>query len=129
MDNEKWVKVIREDVPALQSRRNGKPPIYFDNGCTTPVPGPVIAAMNEYYTSFPGCGGARSRHWFAEEVTSRIEGDAEKGVKGSRDLKRNKESAAKSGTMWQFLSTNVLLCLNTIKKLWIFLKFRRNDYV
>jgi len=86
LDNEKWVKTIREDFPALQSRRNGKPPIYFDNACTTLVPGPVITAMTEYYTGFPGCGGARSRHWFAEEVTSRIEGDAEKGVKGSRTI-------------------------------------------
>lgn len=86
MDTEKWAKAIREDFPALKTQRHGKPPIYFDNACTTLVPKQVIEASNEYYTGFPGCGGARSRHWFAEEVTSRIEGNPEKGIKGSRIL-------------------------------------------
>jgi cysteine desulfurase/selenocysteine lyase len=84
MNDEKWVKLIREDFPALKSRRNGKPPIYMDSACTTLVPQPVIQVMNDYYTGFSGCGGARSRHWFAEEVMSRIEGNPEKGIKGSR---------------------------------------------
>jgi cysteine desulfurase/selenocysteine lyase len=42
--------------------------------------------MNDYYTGFPGCGGARSRHWFAAEVTDRIEGNPEKCIKGSRAI-------------------------------------------
>ena len=63
----------RKDFPALNQLRNGKPPIYFDNSCTTLVPQTVIDAINEYYTQYPGCGGRRSHHWFAEEVTSRIE--------------------------------------------------------
>jgi cysteine desulfurase/selenocysteine lyase len=86
LDTEKWVKAIREDFPALKNRRNGKPPVYFDNACTTLVPRQVIKAINEYYTGFPGCGGARSRHWFAAEVTDRIEGNPDKGIKGSRAL-------------------------------------------
>jgi cysteine desulfurase/selenocysteine lyase len=86
MDDEKWVEKIREDFPSLKRRRNGKPPIYFDNACTTLVPEQVIQAINEYYRGFPGCGGARSRHWFSQEVNDRIEGNAEKGVKGSRTL-------------------------------------------
>ena len=32
------------------------------------------------------CSGGRSRHWFAEEVTSRIEGNSDKGIKGSRRI-------------------------------------------
>jgi cysteine desulfurase / selenocysteine lyase len=86
MDSEKWVTKIREDFPALHVQRNGKPPIYFDNACTTLVPRPVIQSMDDYYTGFPGCGGARSRHWFAEEVNDRIEGNPEKGIKGSRRI-------------------------------------------
>ncbi len=86
MDTEKWVQKIREDFPALKKRRNDKPPIYFDNACTTLVPRQVIEAINEYYTGFPGCGGARSRHWFAAEVNSHIEGNPENGITGSRSL-------------------------------------------
>jgi cysteine desulfurase/selenocysteine lyase len=85
-ESDKWVAAIRKDFPALQNRRNGKPPIYFDSACTTLVPQSVIQAINDYYTGFPGCGGARSRHWFAEEVNNRIEGNQEKGIKGSREI-------------------------------------------
>ncbi len=74
----------RNDFPSLDRRRNEKPPVYLDNACTTLVPRPVIAAMNAYYTDYPSCGGRRSHHWFAEEVTKRIEGNAEQGLKGSR---------------------------------------------
>ncbi len=86
MDNEKFLKSTRKDFPALKNRRNGKPPIYFDNACTSLVPKQVIEAMDEYYTKFPACGGWRSRHWFAEEVRSRIEGNPERGIKGSRQI-------------------------------------------
>jgi cysteine desulfurase/selenocysteine lyase len=86
LDTEKWVKAIRDDFPALKNWRNGKPPIYFDSPCTTLVPNQVIQAMNEYYIGFPGCGGARSRHWFATEVTDRTKGNPEKGIKGSRQI-------------------------------------------
>ena len=86
MDRDEWGLKIREDFPALQARRHGKPPVYFDNACTTLVPEPVLRAMDDYYTAFPGCGGARSRHWFAGEITTGIEGDADKGIKGSRQI-------------------------------------------
>jgi cysteine desulfurase/selenocysteine lyase len=81
-----WVNRIREDFPSLQKRRNGKPPVYFDNACTTLVPQQVIDAINGYYSGFPGCAGARSRHWFAQEVNDRIEGNPEKSIKSSRVL-------------------------------------------
>lgn len=60
---------FRADFPALHQTRNGLPPVYFDNACTTLVPQPVIDSINEYYTRFPACGGRRSHHWFASEVT------------------------------------------------------------
>ena len=86
MDTEKWAENIRADFPSLKRRRRGKPPVYFDNACTTLVPGQVIKAIKDYYTRFPGCAGARSRHWFAREVNDRIEGNPDKGIKGSRAL-------------------------------------------
>jgi cysteine desulfurase/selenocysteine lyase len=86
VDNEQYLKSTRKDFPALKNRRNGKLPIYFDNACTTLVPKLVIDAINKYYAEYPACGGWRSRHWFAEEVRSRIEGNTEKGIKGSRQI-------------------------------------------
>jgi cysteine desulfurase / selenocysteine lyase len=74
----------RDHFPSLKRQRNGNPPIYLDNACTTLVPYSVINSINEYYADFPACGGRRSHHWFAEEVTRRIEGDKGKGVGGSR---------------------------------------------
>jgi len=75
---------FREDFPALERLRNDKPPIYFDNACTTMVPNQVVEAITEYYTKYPACGEKRSRYWFAKEVTSRIEGDLSSGMEGSR---------------------------------------------
>ena len=76
----------REDFPALMGRKNGRPPVYLDNACTTLVPRQVIQAITKYYSEFPACGGGRSRYWFAEEVNDRIEGNPAKGIKGSRPV-------------------------------------------
>jgi len=86
VDSARRLEMIREDFPALTQRRYGKPPVYFDNACTTLVPRQVIEAINEYYTDFPACGGGRSRYWFADEVTGRIEGNPERGIKGTRRI-------------------------------------------
>ncbi len=84
MASEKWLDAVRKDFPALKVQRNGKPPIYFDNACTTFVPVPVIKTINDYYEKHPACGGGRSRYWFTGELADRIEGNPEKGIKGSR---------------------------------------------
>jgi cysteine desulfurase / selenocysteine lyase len=86
VNNDRWVDSVREDFPALTKQKNSEPPIYFDNACTTLAPRQVIEAMNEYYNEFPACGGGRSRYWFAGEVNDRIEGNEEKGIKGSRRI-------------------------------------------
>jgi cysteine desulfurase / selenocysteine lyase len=78
------IEECRSHFPALAQQRNGKPPIYLDNACTTLVPQPVIDSINEYYRNHPGCGGRRSHHWFTEEVNNHIEGNTDKGVQGSR---------------------------------------------
>jgi cysteine desulfurase/selenocysteine lyase len=86
MERRQSIEGCRADFPPLERQRNGKPPLYLDNACTTLVPRPVIAAMNEYYTDYPACGGRRSHHWFAEEVNRRIEGNPDQGIKGSRQI-------------------------------------------
>jgi cysteine desulfurase/selenocysteine lyase len=81
-----FLESAREDFPVLKRLRNGRPPIYFDNACTTLVPQQVIDAITEYYSEYPACGEGRSRYWFAEEVSRRIEGDADTGTRGSRQI-------------------------------------------
>ena len=82
--NNQSLEKFRSDFPALSRRRNGKPPIYFDSACTSLVPRPVIASLLQYYEQYPACGGKRSSHWFAEEVTALIEGKPEAGITGAR---------------------------------------------
>ncbi|HPS33072.1 MAG TPA: aminotransferase class V-fold PLP-dependent enzyme [Anaerolineaceae bacterium] len=66
------IENFRADFPALHQTRNSLPPVYFDNACTTLVPQPVIDELTAYYTEYPACGGRRSHHWFASEVTRRV---------------------------------------------------------
>jgi len=71
---------IREDFPVLSHDIEGKPPIYFDNACMTLKPRQVVDAINEYYTTYPGCGG-RSAHKFALQVTMAYDDTREKAQK------------------------------------------------
>ena len=84
MNPQTYLDNFRIDFPSLARKRNHKPPVYLDNACTTLVPRQVISALNEYYSDFPSCAGRRSHHWFAREVTKRIEGDDEEGIQGAR---------------------------------------------
>jgi cysteine desulfurase / selenocysteine lyase len=84
MTSENVLEWTREDFPALKNRIDGKLPVYFDNACNTLVPQQVIDAITEYYARFPACGENRSQHRFAQEVTDRIEGNLDRGFKGSR---------------------------------------------
>jgi cysteine desulfurase / selenocysteine lyase len=86
LDKSNWIYTIRDDFPALQNTRGSKPPVYLDSACTTLVPQLVIDSINEYYLKYPGCAGARSRHWFSKEINDRIEGDTDNGIKGSRTV-------------------------------------------
>ena len=45
-----------------------------------------LRQLTNIIREYPSCSGGRSRHWFAEEVTSRIEGNSDKGIKGSRQI-------------------------------------------
>ncbi len=86
METASWVNKVRQDFPSLEVRRNGKPPVYFDSACTTLVPRPVIESIVKYYAEYPGCAGARSRHWFAAQVNDLIEGTPERDIKGPRTV-------------------------------------------
>lgn len=88
MTSENQLEWTRQDFPALNNYRDGKPPVYFDSACNTLVPRSVIEAIDEYYNQYPACGAGRSRHWFAQMVTDRIDGNAEAGIQGSRQIIR-----------------------------------------
>ncbi|MDR0843400.1 MAG: aminotransferase class V-fold PLP-dependent enzyme, partial [Acidobacteriota bacterium] len=119
----------RNDFPSLRQTRDGKPPIYMDNACTTLVPQPVIDAINEYYTRYPGCGGRRSHHWFAEEVTSRIEavGSSENAALDSRGSRRLIADFIGAKSEKEILFTlNTTHALNTVA---LGFNFREGDVV
>ena len=40
---------IRKDFPILNTKANGKPLVYFDNGATSQKPLEVINAIEQYY--------------------------------------------------------------------------------
>ncbi len=63
---------LRAQFPALVSRPGHPAPVYLDSACMSLVPRPVLRAMEEYYTEYPGCAG-RSLHRFAQEVGRRYE--------------------------------------------------------
>jgi cysteine desulfurase/selenocysteine lyase len=122
--NGKTLESTREDFPALRRRRNGKPPIYFDNACTTLVPKQVIEAIAEYYNEYPACGEKRSRYWFAREVTSRIEGDPDRGTEGSRQTIREFINAKSEKEI--IFTPNTSHAINMVA---LGFKFRRGDLV
>jgi len=124
MRHQTLLETCRNDFPALERRRNDKPPVYLDNACTTLVPRPVIAAMNEYYTDYPSCGGRRSHHWFAEEVTNRIEGNLEQGIKGARQAIADFIHAASEKEI--IFTLNTTYAINTVA---LGFKFKPGDVV
>lgn len=124
MDINKSLEEYRADFPALKRIRNGKPPVYLDSACTTLVPQQVIDAVNEYYMQYPGCSGGRSRHWFADEVNDRIEGNAEKRIKGSRRIIAEFINAASANEIIFTLNTT-----HAINMVALGFKFRAGDAV
>ena len=63
------ISKFRKDFPLLNSDDN---PIYLDSACMTLRPQAVIAALTDYYTNYPACGG-RSVHKLSRQVTENFE--------------------------------------------------------
>lgn len=114
----------RKDFPALSNYHDGKPPVYFDNACNSLVPSQVIDAISEYYNDFPACGEGRSRHWFARQVTDRIDGNDETNMKGSRRLIKEFINAGSEKEI--IFTLNTSHAINTVA---LGLRFRPGDVV
>ena len=71
------VKKDREDFPALNVLKEGKPIIYADSACMALKPKQVIESLTDYYQKFTACAG-RSPHLFSRETTKRYEVSREK---------------------------------------------------
>jgi selenocysteine lyase/cysteine desulfurase len=90
------------------------PPTHLDNAFTTLVPRQVIESIREYYTEYPSYSGTRSRHWLAEEVSDRIEGNPNKGKEGSR---RILAEFIKAGSEKEIIFTlNTTHAINTVAR-------------
>jgi cysteine desulfurase / selenocysteine lyase len=63
---------VRSHFPALAPADGEAPVTYLDSACLSLAPREVLAAMEEYYTRYPGCAG-RSVHRYSEEVGRRYE--------------------------------------------------------
>ncbi len=63
---------LRSEFPALAAEGPDGSVAYLDSACMSLVPRTVLAAMEEYYTQFPGCAG-RSRHRFSTAAGERVE--------------------------------------------------------
>lgn len=60
------IQKIRKDFPIIDEIT------YLDNACMTLKPDSVINAVNEYYESYPICGGGRSQNELAEKLDRKI---------------------------------------------------------
>ena len=65
------IERIRGDFPLLARKVRGKPPIYFDNACTTLRPEAVVRAMAEHMRGGTACHG-RAYHLFGIEATDAL---------------------------------------------------------
>ena len=63
---------IRKDYPILERAVHGRPLVYLDNGATTQVPLPVLAAVSEQYRQYQA-NIHRGIHFLSEQSTARVE--------------------------------------------------------
>jgi cysteine desulfurase/selenocysteine lyase len=84
----------------------------------------VIEAITEYYNEYPGCGEGRSQHWFAEEVSKRVEGDPQSNIVGSRQRIRDFINARSEKEI--IFTYNTTHAINTVASGY---RFQRGDVV
>ena len=66
------IAAIRRDFPILSRQVHGRPLVYLDNGATTFVPEPVLAAVGEQYRTYQA-NIHRGVHYLSEQSTMRVE--------------------------------------------------------
>jgi cysteine desulfurase / selenocysteine lyase len=66
------VEAIRKDFPILQTKVNGQPLVYFDNGATSQKPSVVLNAIQEYYTQ-TNSNVHRGLHYLSNKATNEFE--------------------------------------------------------
>lgn len=66
------IAAIRRDFPILSRQVHGRPLVYLDNGATTFVPEPVLAAVGEQYRTCQA-NIHRGVHYLSEQSTMRVE--------------------------------------------------------
>lgn len=66
------IEAVRRDFPILSRRVRGHPLVYLDNGATTFVPEPVLAAVGEQYRTYQA-NVHRGVHYLSEQSTRRVE--------------------------------------------------------
>ena len=66
------IEAVRRDFPILSRRVHGHPLSYLDNGATTFVPEPVLAAVGEQYRAYQA-NVHRGVHYLSEQSTARVE--------------------------------------------------------
>ena len=62
----------KDDFMVLKTLKRGKPIIYMDSACQSLRPKQVVDKINEYYNSYPSCGG-RSYHSLSKQVDENID--------------------------------------------------------
>lgn len=72
-----YIETLRKDFPILQSKVNGKPLVYLDNGASTQKPNQVIDAIHKYYTQ-QHANIHRGVHHLSQEATTLYEQAREK---------------------------------------------------
>jgi cysteine desulfurase/selenocysteine lyase len=87
---------IRDDFPILKTLVRGKPLCYLDNAATTQKPKQVIAALDEYYTSY-NSNIHRGVHTLSEKATAAFE-EARVKVKNFINASSEKEIIFTRGT-------------------------------
>lgn len=66
------IQAIRSKFPILETKVNGKPLVYFDNGATTQKPQAVIQRISDYY-SLENANIHRGVHTLSQQATSDYE--------------------------------------------------------
>ena len=90
------IAAIRRNFPILSRQVHGRPLVHLDNGATTPVPEPVLDAVEAHYRT-EHANVHRGVHWLSEASTAHME-RVRKDVAGFLNAAAPEEIIFTSGT-------------------------------